>query len=47
METFAAKTVLLALTHEHRLYVDSLTTDRSSTMRTMIRCAFIFATKTS
>ena len=37
MEPYCAKTILLQLTHELGLQIDSLTTDRSTTMRTMIR----------
>ena len=36
METFAAKSILLHLTHDLGVVVDSITTDRSTTMRTMI-----------
>ena len=37
MEPFAAKTLLLNLAHEHRLQVTSVTTDRSSSVKTAIR----------
>ena len=37
MEPYCAKTVLLQLTHELGLHIDSITTDRSTTMRSMIR----------
>ena len=37
MEPYCAKTVLLHLTHQMGLEVDSITTDRSTTMRSMIR----------
>ena len=39
MEPYSAKTILLQLTHEFGLVIDSITTDRSTTMRTMIRYA--------
>ena len=37
MEPYAAKTLLKNLVTEHELTPDSLTTDRSSTMKNMIR----------
>ena len=37
MEPYAAKTILLHLTHEFGLKIDSITTDRSTTMRSMIK----------
>ena len=37
METLATKSLLLNLVFEHDLIIDSLTTDRSSDMKTMMR----------
>ena len=41
MEPFAAKTLLLNLAHEHRLQITSVTTDRSSSVKTAIRFSLI------
>ena len=39
METYATKTLLKNLVSEHELTPDTLTTDRSSSMKKMIRLA--------
>ena len=39
MEPYAAKTILLNLANEHGLQTASLTTDRSSSVKTVIRSA--------
>ena len=41
MEPFAAKTLLLNLAHEHSLQVTSITTDRSSSVKTAIRLLLV------
>ena len=37
MEPLAAKTVIVNLANEHQLVMDSMTTDRSSDLRVMMR----------
>ena len=41
MEPLAAKTLLLHLAWDHQLYIDSFTTDRSTSVKAMIRWVYI------
>ena len=40
MEPYCAKTVILNLIHEHKLRITSLTTDRSTSVKTAIRLIY-------